>query len=89
MLNFTGSLCVFLGVEPVDLRKGFSGFLALVMNRLKVDPLQGALFVSSNRSRSRLRVLDWDGTGLWVLVKRLEKGTFAWPAPAETAAVKL
>ena len=89
MLNFTGSLRVFLGVEPVDLRKSFRGLLALVMNRLKEDPLQGALFVFSNRSRSRLKMLYWDGTGLWVLVKRLEKGTFAWPAPAETAAVKL
>jgi transposase len=89
MLNFTGSLRVFLGVEPVDLRKSFSGLLALVLNRLKEDPLQGALFVFSNRSRSRLKMLYWDGTGLWVLVKRLEKGTFAWPAPAEAAAVKL
>ena len=89
MLNFTGSLRVFLGVEPVDLRKSFSGLLALVMNRLKEDPLQGALFVFSNRSRSRLKMLYWDGTGLWVLVKRLEKGTFAWPAPTEAAAVKL
>ena len=89
MFNFTGSLRVFLGVEPVDLRKSFSGLLALVMNRLKEDPLQGALFVFSNRSRSRLKMLYWDGTGLWVLVKRLEKGIFAWPAPTETAAVNL
>jgi transposase len=89
MLNFTGSLRVFLGVEPVDLRKSFSGLLALVMNRLKEDPLQEALFVFSNRSRSRLKMLYWDGTGLWVLVKRLEKGTFAWPVPAEAGAVKL
>jgi transposase len=57
MLNFTGSLRVFLGVEPVDLRKSFSGLLALVMNRLKEDPLQGALFVFSNRSHSRLKML--------------------------------
>jgi transposase len=89
MLNFTGSLRVFLGVEPVDLRKSFSGLLAEVMNRLEEDPMQGALFVFSNRSRSRLKMLYWDGTGLWVLVKRLEKGTFAWPAPTQTAAVKL
>ena len=89
MLNFTGSLRVFLGVEPVDPRKSFSGLLALVMNRLREEPLQGALFVFSNRSRSWLKMLYWDGAGLWVLVKRLEKGTFAWPAPSETAAVKL
>jgi transposase len=89
MPNFTGSLRVFWGIVPVDLRKSLSGLLALVMNRLKEDPLQGALFVFSNCSRFRLKMLYWDGTGLWVLVKRLEKGTFAWPAPAETAAVKL
>jgi len=83
MLNFTGSLRVFLGVEPVDLRKSFSGLLALVMNRLRKAPLQGALFVFSNRGSSRLKMLYWDGTGLRVLVKRLEKGTFAWPAPVK------
>jgi transposase len=70
MLNFTGSLRVFLGIEPVDLRKSFSGLLALVMNRFKEDPLQGALFVFSNRSRSRLKMLYWDGTGLWVDIPR-------------------
>jgi transposase len=77
MLNFTGSLRVFLGVEPVDLRKSFSGLLSLVMNRLMEDPLQGALFVFSNRSSSRLKMLYWSGTGLWVVVKRSEKGPFA------------
>ncbi len=89
MLNFTGSLRVFLGIEPIDLRKSFSGLLAVVMHRLEEDPLQGALFVFSNRSRSRLKMLYWDGTGLWVLVKRLEKGTFAWPSPIDAGAVKL
>ncbi len=89
MLDFTGSLRVFLEVEPVDVRKSFSGLFALVMNRLKENPLQGALFVFSNRGRSRLKMLYWDGTGLWVLVKRLEKATFAWPVLAEAGAVKL
>ncbi len=89
MLNFTGSLRVFLGVEPIDLRKSFSGLLSVVTHRLEEDPLQGALFVFSNRSRSRLKMLYWDGTGLWVLVKRLEKGTFAWPSPTNAGAVKL
>ena len=89
MLNFTGSLRVFLGVEPIDLRKSFSGLFAVALHRLKEDPLEGALFVFSNRSHTRLKMLYWDGTGIWVLVKRLEKGTFAWPSIADNSAVKL
>jgi transposase len=83
MLNFTGSLRVFLGVEPIDLLKSFSGLFAVALRRLKEDPLEGALFVFSNRSRTRLKMLYWDGAGLWVLVKRLETGTFAWPSMAD------
>jgi transposase len=51
------------------------------VNRLKEDPLQGALFVSSNRSR--LKMLFWDGTGLWVLVKRLKKGADSFDGGVE------
>ena len=89
MLNFTRSLRVFLGAEPIDLRKSFSGLFVVALHRLKEDPLEGALFVFSNRSHTRLKMLYWDGTGIWVLVKRLEKGTFAWPSMADNSAVKL
>jgi len=79
MLNFTGSLKVYLATEPVDLRKSFTGLYALTVNHLKVDPQSGALFVFTNRRRNRVKILYWDGTGLWVMTKRLEKGTFSWP----------
>jgi transposase len=88
MLNFTGSLRVFLGAEPVDLHKSFNGLLPVVPERLKEDPWKGALFVFSNRSHSRLKMLSWDGPGLWVLAERLKEGTFARPLPAEAGAVK-
>lgn len=82
MLSFTGGLKVFLAIEPIDLRQGFEGLTALVTQRLGEDLRQGALFVFTNRRHTRLKILYWDGTGLWLLIKRLEKGTFAWPKMA-------
>jgi transposase len=89
VLSFTGALKVFLAVQPCDLRKSFNGLHALVTERLGEDPRSGSLFVFANRRRSRLKVLYWDGTGLWVMTKRLEKGTFSWPAALEPGREKL
>jgi transposase len=89
MLSFTGGLKVFVALEPVDLRKSFSGLEGLVSERLGEDLRQGALFVFTNRRHTRLKILYWDGSGLWLLMKRLEKGTFAWPKTVETERVKM
>ena len=89
MLSFTGGLKVFLAVEPVDFRKSFNGLAGLVSGALQEDLRQGALFVFTNRRHTRLKILYWDGTGLWLLIKRLEQGTFAWPRPQDPAAAKL
>lgn len=59
MLSFPGSLKIFVAVEPCDLRKSFNGLQALVSERLEEDIKQGALFVFTNRRRSRLKVLYW------------------------------
>lgn len=89
MLSFSGSLKVFVAVEPCDMRKGFNGLHGLVTEKLKEDPRQGALFVFSNRRHTRIKILCRDGTGLWVLTKRLEKGTFSWPKNLELGTTKL
>lgn len=89
MLSFTGSLKVFLAVEPCDLRRGTNGLLALVSEKLREDFKSGALFVFTNRRHRLLKMLYWDGTGSWLLSKRLEKGTFSWPQSTEPGAVKL
>ena len=75
---------IFIGVEAVDMRKGFDGLFGLVRDHLGQDPLSGHLFLFTNRTRTRLKALLWDGSGLWVCAKRLERGRFHWPtAPAE------
>ena len=89
MLSFPGSLKVFVALEACDMRKSFNGLHALATERLGEDPRQGALFVFSNRRHTRLKILYWDGTGLWVMTKRLEAGTFSWPKSAEPNTTKL
>jgi transposase len=89
MLSFTGGLKVFVALEPVDLRKSFSGLEGLVSERLGEDLRKGALFVFTNRRHTRLKILYFDGSGLWLLIKRLEQGTFSWPAQIDPGAVKL
>jgi len=89
MLSFSGSLKVFVAVEACDMRKGFNGLHAAVTERLGEDPRNGALFVFSNRRHTRIKILYWDGTGLWVLTKRLERGTFSWPKQVGPEATKL
>jgi transposase len=89
MLSFSGSLKVFVALEACDMRKGFNGLYAAVTERLGEDPKGGALFVFCNRRHTRLKILYWDGTGLWVLTKRLEQGTFSWPKHVEASQTKL
>lgn len=79
MLSFSGSLKVYLATEPCDMRKSFNGLCALVEQKLKADPTSGVAFLFTNKRRSLMKILYWDGTGLWVMAKRLEKGTFSWP----------
>ena len=89
MLNFTGSLKVYLATEPADLRKSFNGLYALTTSVLKERPENGGLFVFTNKRRNRVKILNFDCTGLWVMTKRLEKGTFSWPKGVDVEDGKL
>ncbi len=89
MLSFSGNLRVFVAVEPCDMRKGYEGLSALAGGVLGEDVRSGALFVFSNRRRTRLKILYFDGTGMWVMGKRLEKGTFSWPKLVEGGSPKV
>jgi transposase len=65
------------------MRKGFEGLYGLVRDRLLCEPLSGHLFLFCNAQRNRLKIIFWDGTGLWVCAKRLPKGCFTWPASGD------
>jgi transposase len=78
LLSFAGQR-IFLIVGSTDMRKSFNGLSGLASTLLGATPSSRDLFVFSNRSRNRLKVLLFDESGAWVLAKRLDKGTFAWP----------
>ena len=63
----------------MDMRKGFDGLAALVQTRINADPFSGHLFVFRGRRGDRIKALWWDGDGLCLYAKRLERGRFVWP----------
>ena len=85
MLTFGGGR-IFLVAGVTDLRKSFNGLAGIVREHLQADPLSRHLFLFCNRDRDRLKVLVSDESGMWVLCKRLDRGTFAWPAADVTVA---
>jgi transposase len=86
MINLgTAALKIFLALEPCDMRKSFNGLTELATRHHQTQPTRDTLFVFTNKNRTRIKLLYFDGTGLWVAVKRLEKGRFSWPKPSEPA----
>ena len=84
MFSFPNQTRVYLAVQPVDMRKSFSGLWAEASTQLREDPFTGALFAFSNKRRDRLKILYWDGSGAWVFAKHLEKGRFSWLVGTDT-----
>lgn len=78
MIPLSPATRVFVVTGATDMRKGFNGLHGIVAQRLGLDPASGHLFVFCNAARNRLKVLLWDGSGLWVCAKRLERGGFGW-----------
>lgn len=70
---------VWLAAGVTDLRKGFDGLAALVQEALREDPFSGHVFVFRGRRGDMVKLLWWDGDGLCLFAKRLERGRFIWP----------
>lgn len=85
----THSVKVCLATQPCDLRKSFDTLSCVVEEQLKEDPLSSKLFVFLNKRADRVKMLYWDGSGLWILMKRLERGCFARPRPDDQSKAKI
>ena len=79
MFSVGSATRIYVAAGSTDMRKGFEGLFGVVRDRLDCDPLSGHVFLFANAQRNRLKLLFWDGSGLWVCAKRLEKGRFRWP----------
>jgi transposase len=79
----SGTVRVLVATRPVDFRKGMDGLAALVRESLGADPFSGVVYVFRAKRADRVKLLVWDGTGLVLVSKRLEQGTFRWPTISE------
>ena len=89
MLTISPAVRIYLATGATDMRRSIDGLSALVRERFTLDPLSGHLFLFRNRRGDRLKILAWDRSGFWVLYKRLEQGTFTWPAESTEAPVEM
>lgn len=84
MILLTANTPILLAINPADFRCGIDGFVAICRRQLAQDPRSGILFVFINRNKTMIRALSYDGTGFWLMTKRLSKGKFAhWPSAKE------
>lgn len=89
MMGLTNNLRIFLCLKPVDMRKSFNGLGAAADHLVAEGLRNGALFVFTNKRRNRFKALYYDRTGVCVLAKRLEAGSFSWPDPAQHPGEKI
>jgi len=81
VFGFGPATRIYLAVGATDMRKGYEGLYGLVRDRLQCSPLSGHVFLFCNAERNRLKLLVWDGSGLWICAKKLSRGRFRWPQP--------
>jgi transposase len=84
MLNAAAASQVYLACGFTDMRKSIDGLAAIVQEQFALSPFSSALFVFCNRRRDKLKILQWDHAGFWLYYRRLERGTFQWPAESRS-----
>jgi transposase len=79
VFRFDDNLKVYLHRDPVDFRYGLNSLSILVEQSMRLNPMDSSLYIFGNRRRDRIKILGWDGSGFWLLMKRLEASRFIWP----------
>jgi len=79
MFRFDADLRIYLHREPIDFRAGINSLVTVVEQSMQLDPLARAVYVFHNRKRNRVKLLLYDQSGFWLMLKRLEADRFAWP----------
>ena len=82
MFGFGPATRIYVATGATDMRKGFDGLYGLIRDRLACDPESGHVFLFANARRNRLKLVFFDGSGLWVCAKRMEGGRVRWPEPS-------
>jgi transposase len=80
---------IYVATGATDMRKGFCGLEGLIRERLESDPTSGHIFLFANARRDRLKLVYFDGSGLWVCSKRMERGRLCWPEPSNGSKMQL
>lgn len=78
MISFDNIPKIFIASGSTDLRKGIDGYALIIQDVYKLSPFEDVLFIFCNRHHNKIKCLYWDGTGFWLLYKRLDKGHFKW-----------
>ena len=90
MIQVAPQMRVLVAVEPADFRRGIDGLARQCREVLEADPFSGAAFVFSNRRRTAVKILFYDGQGFWLCHKRLSRGKYKfWPCRADRAVTPL
>lgn len=89
MLSQTGVDKVYLACGSTDMRKSIDGLAAIVQQSFSLDPFSTSLFVFCNKSRNKLKILQWDHNGFWLYYRRLEEGRFQWPKESSSSPVTI
>lgn len=88
MISLNGKQ-VYLACGSTDMRKSINGLTIIVQNSFELDPFMSAVFVFCNGTKNRVKILEWDGDGFWLYLKRLEHGHFKWPVNSEEKTMML